>query len=206
MNKNPIVDEYLEKKMKSPFYLIVFLCFLTNLPLKGQNTKMPVSIGYFAPYGVQYGAKAGISIPWKNWESDRKEDQIRSYNLTLDPQIGYFVFPEVQNNFFLNMELAIRSHKNEKRFSPMASAGLGYLLGLQKQEGSVNLATGEIDFETTALHYFVPTVSLGFNIKPKKSMGYYFKGFFGRKIIRGLEGSTIIGAEAGITFNINQKN
>lgn len=186
--------------------LLTLPLLLISCCLCGQSNGLTASVGYFAPYGVQYGAKAGITIPWKNWESEKKEDQFRTYNVTIDPQIGYFTYPKVQNNFLINMDLAIHTRKNDKRFSPMASVGIGYLLGLQKQDGTVNLATGEINFETNTLHYFVPTVNLGFDISSKKSLGFYFKGFFGRKIIRELKDSSFFGAEAGITFNIHQKN
>ena len=82
------------------------------------------------------------------------------------------------------------------------SIGAGYLLARQKQGGTVNLGTGEIEDDVESLHYFLPTVNAGFRLIPKKKVGYYFKLFYGRKITGQQEDSVFFGLETGVNFNI----
>lgn len=184
--------------------LLILLAWGTGL--FAQKDKPAVFLGYFAPYGSQFGGKAAVSFHVKNWKKEDQTEARRTHQFYLSPQFGYFVFPSVQRNYLFNLESVYQRTRPNKRFAPTASVGLGYLLARQQQEGAVHLGTGEITYEVTSLHYFTPTIGLGFNIIPKKVIGYYLKGFYGRKITSQQENAAIFGLEGGLIFNVGYKN
>ena len=180
-----------------------YLIFLANYSM-GQANSNTLSIGYYAPYGIQFGAKLGASFTLKNW--DKESESSRVSKLSVQPQISYFVFPDVQHNVLLNNEIVYSLHKVDKRFFPMVSVGTGYLLAIQNTDGSVNLATGDISNNTETLHYFLPTFNLGFGIAPKKSIGFYTKAFYGHKIGSISENEAFFGIDLGILIQLQKRN
>ncbi len=167
-----------------------------------QDKAIPIDIGYFAPYVLQVGGKIGTSFELKNWKpQDETEKQI-IHSLSISPQIGYFFNPNIQRNFLINTELVYKRKKSPTKIYPTASIGLGYMLGVQQQDGAVNLATGKIEKNTKSINYFVPTLNIGFAKDPKKILGYYFKASYGRRISTEVEDSALFGLELGLRINL----
>lgn len=187
---------------------IVWISMLlsSSLTINAQRDTTSFSLGYFAPYGTHIGSKAGLSFNLKNWEPQKAGKKDRIHKLNLSPQIGYFFFSKVQHNYLINFEASYQSTSPGKRFSPLASVALGYLMARQKQGGAVSLATGDITYDVKTIHYFTPTVNLGFTISTKRNIGYYLKGFCGRKITTQQANSALFGLELGISAKIKRKN
>lgn len=186
--------------------LLFSLLFLLVFRVSAQKDDPTLSLGYFAPYGVQFGAKGTASFHLKDWHHKTSNDSTKTQQLNISPGIGYFVFPSVQRNYLLNVETIYQLRNSTKRFTPMASIGIGYLLSRQKLGGSVNLATGDITYDVETLHHFLPTLNIGFNIVPRKTIGYYLKGFFGRKFTADRANSSFFGLETGLTWYLKRKN
>lgn len=185
--------------------ILLLAVIFSSAQVKGQEKDMVLTAGYFAPYGIQFGAKVGASVNWKSWEAEAKGDRQRIQRLNINPQLSYFVFPNVQRNILTNVELVYQTNRSDKRFRPMASVGLGYLLAWQRQDGTVNLSNGDITFNSETLHYFAPTLNIGFDVIPKKQIGYYLKGFYGRKFTSQEGNTALFGLELGLTYTINKK-
>ncbi len=180
--------------MKKLVLLLALFSLAEYLPAQRD---LPIHIGYYAPYGVQYGAKVGVSAAV--WESEGNR-HVRQ--LQLNPQLGYFTYPDVQKNFLVNAELVYRQSKPDRRFYKMASLGFGYLLAAQRQGVSVNLGSGESTADMDYIHHLLPTISLGLGQDPKRVIGWYAKAFYGRKIGLAAADETFLGVELGLTFNL----
>lgn len=179
--------------------ILLIVCCTSCQLLIGQKSKT-VAVAYFAPYFGQIGGKVGLAFDLKTWQGNSAKGNM--HQLKVSPQLGYFVYPNVQENLFINSELTYQINSPDKRFYPMVGLGLGYLLGRQRQDGSVDLATGTISHNREALHHLVPTLSLGLGRKTEKSVGYYFKAFFGRKITFSAEYAAFFGLELGVNFKL----
>ncbi len=177
----------------------------TGHSISGQERSTELSVGYFAPYGLQFGGKIGASFNYKQWKLNAEDGAAPIHKLNINPQLGYFVNPDVQQNVLFNTELSYQRKKANKRFAPIAALGLGYLLAFQQLGGTVNLANGQIHTEKETLHYFTPTLNLGFEVEPKKSIGYYFKLFYGRKFGAQRVDSSIFGVEFGMLLKMKKK-
>ncbi|NQX91320.1 MAG: hypothetical protein HRT74_04150 [Flavobacteriales bacterium] len=183
----------------------VLLAMMVTLCILGsgfaQKDSVSFSLGYFAPYGIQVGGKVGTTIPLQSW--DVSGNELVSHHLRISPQIGYFFFPEVQHNFFGNVETSVLRVNSKKRLAPFAGIGLGYIVARQRQGGSVHLGTGEITYDVKTIGYFTPTLNIGFEILPKNWIGYYVKGFYGGKFTSEEANSAIFGLEFGVSAFIN---
>ena len=189
---------------------ITFICLLLIIwagnPLIGQKTPVNLSTAYYAPYGVQYGFNLGVKIPFRQWPIETAMKNNRFYRLSFYPQLSYFVYPTVQRNIFLNQEWMISRHRMDKRFFSTLSIGTGYQLAWENQGGTVNLGSGDINNKREMEHQFVPTLNVGFGVDPEQKLGWYFKAFFGRRIVFNATNETYIGAELGLLFNLSKSN
>jgi|GEM_PF-1195010 len=186
--------------------LLVLLAWMVGIGAWAQNDPASLSVGYFAPYGIQLGGKLGASFQVGQWPQENEATAERIHKLKIQPQVGYFTYPQVQHNFVLNCEAVYLRTRPGRRFTPLASVGLGYWMARQRQGGSVNLGSGEITYDVENLHYITPTLNIGFEIAPKKVIGYYLKGFAGRKIGLGEPSAGLFGLEAGLTFQLTKKD
>lgn len=182
--------------------LLLLLIFSFNNELLAQNKDKILTFGYFAPYAVQVGGKLGLALEMTNWESG-KAKKTKINHLEIHPQIGYFTFPNVQNNLLIQTDINYRRHQANKKLYPIAGISLAYLLSSQKVDGAVDLATGTISPQRRGLHYFVPSVHLGIRKVPKKRLGYYGKVFYGQKMSPQVEGAGFWGLELGGLFYLN---
>jgi hypothetical protein len=102
--------------------------------------------------------------------------------------------------------MVYRSNKKGKRFFMSSSIGLGYILSFQRQEETLNLGTGESTDSYESIHYFVPTVSAGIGIDPKKYPGFYLKASFGRKLSVQNAHDAFMSLAAGVIYRFTSKN
>lgn len=82
---------------------------------------------------------------------------------------------------------------------------MGYLLAFQRQDGSLNLGTGEIDYRYDASNYLLTTLNIGLGVAPKKHLGYYFKATHGRKLSIQNANAAFVGISTGLIVTFNSK-
>ncbi len=180
--------------------LLVFVALWCANGVLAQSKPSSMYLGYFAPYGIQIGAKVGTSFEVKQWDASKSS---RSFSLSVRPHVGYFSFPDVQHNFLVNTEVVLRTRKSAKRFAPLASLGLGYILGRQRTDGTVDLGTGKRTFNVDTLHQLAPTIGLGFDVLPKKRLGFFLHAFYGPSLISQRANAAFFGLELGVLFNLS---
>lgn len=105
-----------------------------------------------------------------------------------------------------NPEVLYQWQKRDKRFFLLAALGTGYLLTFKKEDGILNLGTGEIEYSYKQLHSFVPNISLGFGVAPRKAFGFYFKAYYGRQLRFDAVNTAFIGLSTGILIHLKYKN
>ena len=186
--------------------LIILLVLVSGYHLQAQDQGIPIQVGYYAPFGIHLGAKVGSAFTLKSWSPTEEEGRHKIHALEIQPQIGYFQYPTVQENLLVNAEIVYRNRKSDKRFYRMASIGLGYIAGFQRQGGTVDLSTGDIAHDVETLHQFAPTINLGFGKDPSGKLGYYFKVFYGGQLGGPTENAAFFGAEVGLAFWIAKNN
>jgi len=180
--------------------IIYTIVLLVSANLMGQSSKMPITLSYFAPYGINPGLKIGTSHTAKEW---RTNAETRLQKLEVSPQVGFWSASAYSNNvhrtFLLDAQLEYRLYtKNEKRYI-LASVGLGYHLSLESPDLNVNLGTGEINRNRNIAHHFVPTFNAGFGHDLTDKIGYYFKAFVGERF-NSTGNDLLFGAELGLSF------
>ena len=162
-------------------------------------------IGYYAPYLTHVGAMAGMAFDIKAW-STLSETPKREQRLQILTQWGYFRQIHVSDNIILNPEMVYRWNKKGDRFFVNSSIGTGYILSFQRQEGTLNLGTGESTNSYESIHYFVPTLSAGIGIDPKKYPGFYIKASFGRKLSVQNAPDAFMSLATGVIYRFTSKN
>ncbi len=180
--------------------------FAQEKVIPNQEKKYTIQVGYFAPYGTQYGARIGTNILIKHWLEKTKRNENRSHTLSITPRIGYFVNPNIQKNYSLDANLVYRWYKQNHAIHPKIGLSAGYLNSLQNTDGTLSLSDGTITYNTRTLNSFIPTINIGFEKNRKTFIGYYISLFYGKKITAQEVNSAFFGAEIGISFNFKNKN
>ena len=181
-------------------FLLVFMLLNISAQDNKNNKLSSIYVGYYAPYGNQFGARVGVAYPFKKWNT---ETRIKELNIT--PKLGYFVKPDIQQNYILDVALEYKWYKPSRKMQPKLGFSLGYLLSRQNVDGTVNLANGNINFRKRTLNAFVPTINFGFERKNEKLLSYYYSVFYGRKFLGQEVNSDFVGLEIGLIFNLSKK-
>ena len=106
--------------MKINILLLVNLLLLAHsLPAQEPNTapsheKSSIHLGYYTPFGNQIGVRAGINHPITSWTGETKNQETRIHSVDITPRLAYFVQPDVQQNFFLDLALEYKWFKVTK--------------------------------------------------------------------------------------------
>lgn len=186
--------------MKILFGLTVCLLLISNL--FGQQTQNTLQVGYFGPYFTNMGGSVGYAFTVKTWETTPTDKRNKTHSLQLLPQIAYYHQPRTAHNILFNQEVLYKWQKQDKRFYLFSSVGAGYILTIKRLDGTLNLGTGEIDYRYKQLHSFVPNISLGFGVAPRKAIGFFFKAYYGRQLRFGAVNTAFIGFSTGILINL----
>jgi hypothetical protein len=190
--------------MRTYILLSVFICFIASFVL-AQRKDIEWQVGYFAPYLSNMGGTLGCAFDLKEIGEDSKEQRKSKQRLQLLTQLGYFAQTNVSHNILLNPELVYSWNKLDKRLFLTSSVGAGYLLSFQKQDGSLNLGTGETDYRYEARNYFLPTLNIGLGVDPKKLLGFYFKTSYGRKLSTLNANAGFFAISMGLILKFNSK-
>ncbi len=192
------------KSLRTYILLFVFNC-LVSFSVVAQRTDFEWQVGYFAPYLSNMGSIVGCAFDLKEFGVDSKEQRKSKQRLHLLTQLGYFTQTNVSQNILLNPELVYRWNKLDKRFFLTSSVGAGYLLSFQKQDGSLNLGTGETDYRYEARNYFLSTLNIDLGVDPKKLLGFYFKTSYGRKLSTLNANAGFFAISMGLILKFNSK-
>jgi hypothetical protein len=190
--------------LKKYILFSVFFGILSSFVL-AQNNNKEWQVGYFAPYISNMGGTVGYAFDLRELEDNSTEQRKSKHRLQVLTQLGYFTQANVSQNFLLNPELVYRWNKLDKRFFLTSSVGTGYLLSFQRQDGSLNLGTGETDYRYDALNYFLPSSNIGLGVDPKKHLGFYFKATYGRKLSIQNANAAFVGISTGLIVTFNSK-
>lgn len=179
--------------MKKLFLFSFSLLLSSGLFSQSQLFNNNVSLGYLAHMGIQPGIKIGSDFTLKSFNSEGGYK-----GLFLSPQLAYFVNPEINNNFLLNVEFGYKTQKPGKTFYSAFSIGSGYKLQSYIKSVNVDLGSGDLSQNRELRHYFVPTINYEFGMAFRKSTGWYSKLTYGHEYL-GAEGtSMIISIELGL--------
>ncbi len=173
--------------------------------LFAQKAPNTLQVGYFGPYFTNVGGTVGYAFTLKTWEKTSANKRSKTHSLQLLPQVGYYHQPRVSHNLLFNPEVSYQWQKRDKRFFLLAAVGTGYLLTFKKQDGIINLGTGDIDYRYKQLHSFVPNISLGFGVAPCKTISFYFKAYYGRQLRFDAVNTAFIGLSTGILIHLKYK-
>ena len=190
--------------MKKYILLFVYIGLVSSSVL-AQNNNKEWQVGYIAPYISNRGGTVGYAFDLKELGDHSTEKRQGRQRLQFLSQLGYFTQPNVSRNLLFNPELVYRWNKSDKRFFLTSSVGAGYLLSFQRQVGTLNLGTGEIDYRYDALNYFLPTLNLGLRVEPKKHLGFSFKVSYGRKLSTQNVNAAFVGLSTGLIAKFNSK-
>ena len=180
-------------------WLILFALSLVR-PLLAQE--LPLKIGMLIPYGTQIGGEVGTAFLVGEWETDD-----RMHQLWLAPQLGSFTFPGVESNFLLQTDLEYQLRSREKRLFPKAALGIGYLLGLERVDGVVDLGNGGISHANRVLNYLLPSLSLGAGFRSaRRNLEYHFAATYGQKVGFSLPKEAFFGLEMGLVMFLNDSS
>lgn len=185
------------------YSLLYVVIGLISSAVVAQNSHKEWQVGYFAPYISNMGGSVGYAFNLKELGKDSNEQKKSNQRLQLLTQLGYFTQNNVAHNLLFNPELVYRWNKLDKRFFLTSSVGTGYLLAFQKQNGTLNLGTGEIDYRYKTLNYFLPTLNIGLGVDPKKHIGFYFKATYGRKLSVHNTNAAFLGISTGLIIKLN---
>jgi hypothetical protein len=191
--------------LKKNILFSIFIGLLSSSVL-AQNNNKEWQVGYFAPYISNMGGTVGFAFDLKELGDNSKEKRKSKQRLQILTQLGYFTQTNVSQNFLLNPELVYRWNISNKRFFLTSSIGAGYLLAFQRQDGTLNLGTGEIEYGYDALNYFLPTLNLGLGVEPKKHLGFFFKATYGRKLSVQNANAAFVGLSTGLIIKFHPKN
>lgn len=187
--------------MKIKKILVYLILLFISSNVIGQSSEIPISVGYFAPYGLNIGIKASTAFEINNWE-----DNAKLSTLSISPQVGYwsaFAYGnDVNNSLVLDAQLEYRRYNANQTFYGLASAGLGYHLTLENSTIGVDIGTGQLNPSTTTSHHFVPSINLGFGKDFSDKLGFYFKAFTGKRFSSSVGNDFLLGGELGLTFYI----
>jgi hypothetical protein len=193
-----------KQPMKTLLGLIITLLLGGNL--FAQKADNALLAGYFGPYFTNVGGTVGYAFTLKTWEKTSANKRSKRHSLQLLPQVGYYHQPRVSHNVLFNPEVSYQWQKLDKRFCLLAAVGTAYQLTFKKEDGILNLGTGDIDYKYKQLHSFVPNISLGFGVTPRKAIGFYFKAYYGRQLRFDAVNTAFIGLSTGILINLKYKN
>jgi hypothetical protein len=192
------------KSLRAYILLSIFTCLVSS-SVVSQRSDFEWQVGYFNPYLTNMGGIFGCAFDLKELGENSKEQRKSKQKLQLSTQLGYFTQTNVSQNILLNPELVYKWNKIDKRFFLSSSVGAGYLLAFQRQDGTLNLGTGETDYRYEALSYFLPTLNIGFGVDPKKHLGFYFKTSYGRKFNTQNANAGFLAISTGLILKFDSK-
>jgi len=155
---------------------------------------VPVTLGVYAPYGVQPGLRLGT------YKSFGEREGRWTTSWFTGPRIAVFTRPWNHTSALIDAELGYWIQRPDRRFYSAWSLGAGYLASSQVVSESVALSTGASTPERALRSYFAPSLSyeLGWSLRPDRAV--FCELSFGRKMSGQIEDSALFAVEVGARF------
>ncbi len=172
-------------------------------------TPFPLAISYFSPFAINPGVKIGTEWQFQSWEKTKaQKDFSRQYSLSLQPQIAYFKQIGHRDNFLLNVDLAFRRQKKERRSYSALGIGLGYVNQLQTLSWSINLSDGRRENKVqTRHHFFTPNINYEWGWFISNRLNSYAKFSYAPWFSATAEDNNVLYVELGLKWHwSNPKN
>lgn len=187
--------------MKKVIIILIFLCANIGLFAQAYLSKFPIAISYYGHYGYQPGLKIGTTYVLKEWRNkDRSDPPIQQ--LTINPQIGFFFYPQTSTNLVLNTEIGYYQKPILDNNYFIVSIGLGYMAESQFTGLSTNIGNGSITETSRELnHYFMPTINYEYGKEfRKRPANWFIKLSAGTKLSTQHESNAVVFTEFGIRW------
>lgn len=165
--------------------------------LQAQEQPPELHIGYFAPFGIQIGGSVAYT--------DVLKQPIGAHQWWWRAQIGYFAQPNVSDAVFLHPEIEYRRCRPGQYFYGSFSIGSSLAYILRKQEGTLNLANGDIEYQTEDTLFIIPRISPGMGVAPRKRVGGYLRASYGQQLGGDVGRQAFFSAAAGLAFSMHSK-
>ncbi len=170
----------------------IFLLFSSGIFAQ----ELPLTISYYGPYFLQYGGNIGTSIPLKSISKE-------AHQFRLEPSIGYFERGRKQRNVNLRIQGQYFYYNDQKSWHPTGGISLSYIQSWQETGGSVNLGSGEIDYDLRTISQIAPCLNLGYRYHPSAKYNFSFQLFYGPAIDLNGPNAGFFGLEIGMSYNFN---
>ncbi|WP_421946619.1 hypothetical protein [Phaeodactylibacter xiamenensis] len=181
--------------MQARYFLLLMI--LAGTTLQAQEQPPELHIGYFAPFGVQIGGSVAYT--------DVLKQPIGAHQWWWRAQAGYFAQPNVSDAVFLHPEVEYRRCRPGQYFYASSSIGSSLAYTLSKQEGTLNLASGTIDYQKEGSLYIIPRISLGIGVAPRKRLGGYLRASYGQQLGGDNGRQAFFSAAAGLAISMHSK-
>lgn len=182
--------------MKKSILILPFLLINTVIFAQNTSNQFPINISYYGHFAYQPGLKIGTTYIFKEWKGEEKVSQ-----LTVNPQVGFYFFPEMSTNFVINTEIGYRrQHLDKPRYSTF-SIGLGYMAEFQFIGFSTNIGNGNTTKKDRELHHlFMPTINYEFANQFNKRLDWFLKLSVGTKLSTQQESNAVLFTEVGVKY------
>jgi hypothetical protein len=169
-----------------------------------ERAGVPVSLSFYAPYGVQPGVRVGVdhAFGFHGTALDGRGEQGRARYFFAGPRLAYFTRPNLHRDISIGAELGWRTHSRRRRASWTLSLGLAYLGQSQIASRSIDLSTG-IGTNTRELRsYALPTVRYAITHEVRPGFGWFVGASLGRKLSREAVASAFLAFELGVRVRV----
>ncbi|MEM7038468.1 MAG: hypothetical protein AAF570_15900 [Bacteroidota bacterium] len=189
--------------MKQFFFLCACLMAWTGLHGQAPEKPIPLSVGYFGPYGVRPGLKVGVRHGIKSWEAESAD--YKSRQLFFQPQIGTFFYPRNHFSFVLEADGGIVLKNQNTGWYTAYSVGLGYLTEFAITSVSIDLGTASQGQKTREFRGYLLTVgNFEFGKSVSERWGWFVKLTGGRRFTTRIENALFVAVEIGAIINIGK--
>ncbi len=172
---------------------------------EGDASGVVLSVGYYGPYVIQPGLRAGAFIqPLSRVVTPRVgRPRLRTDGLFVAPHLA--VFGRAQNHWSLmaDTQVGYRGLRHDTRLYSSWALGLAYILELQTQAIRVELGTGSKSRTRAPRHHVVPTLDYEFGQEDVRGrLGWYVHLSAGYRV-GNLEGALYLAVGLGLRVRLS---
>lgn len=175
---------------------IFVLCSLLSIcsDLSAQEN-VQFSLGYWGQAAIQPGLKLGASFDLAEITTKNKD---RSRQLYLSPQLGFYSYSNVNQNYLANVEVGLISGKVEKGGFSSLGIGFAYLASNETIGGTLSIDDGSFIRQKELNSFFMPSLNYSYGGSINSRIGWYNKYSLGTKMNASKDSDLVIFVEFGL--------
>ncbi len=191
--------------MKKILLLSIILCF-TELVAQSQHKGLEtINLAYMAGSIRHPGVKIGLTYSIKHWEKEKikRKTKIKTKQLVLNPQIGWYNHKQNHSALLSSIELGYQTRNNKRNFKHTWALGLGMVN--QFNEGITYIIDDSGNLQENKLAsraYLTPNLAYDFTHKLNKTLDIYTRASLGFKLNYNSFFSILPLAEIGIKYKM----